>query len=258
MYGKLFTQIYDGTLCTKGPWQTLVTFQQFIILADKDGVVDMTPEAVSRRTTIPLEIIQTGVAALEAPDPESRTPDEDGRRITRLSDAREWGWKIVNYAHYRALRTAEERRTYHREYAKQRPKKSADVENVEFNKSTSIQQNQPIAYAEAKAEETKALSDKSDGERAKAKELRSQASEILAFLNLKANRAFRPVPANIDLIVARLKTGITVGQCKQVIAKKTREWSARPEMESYLRPETLFGATKMEQYIGELTLRESA
>jgi hypothetical protein len=51
MYGKLFSQMYDGTLATKGPWQALVTFQQLIILADKHGIVDMTPEAIGRRTT---------------------------------------------------------------------------------------------------------------------------------------------------------------------------------------------------------------
>ena len=30
MYVKIFSQIYDGTLCTKGPWQALVTFQQLL------------------------------------------------------------------------------------------------------------------------------------------------------------------------------------------------------------------------------------
>ena len=57
--------MYDGTLATKGPWQALVTFQQLIILADRNGEVDMTPEAISRRTTIPLEIIEHGIKALE-------------------------------------------------------------------------------------------------------------------------------------------------------------------------------------------------
>jgi len=75
MYGKLFTQMYDGTLATKGPWQALVTFQQMLILCDKDGVIDMTPEAISRRTTIPIEIIEIGIPALEEVDPASRSPE---------------------------------------------------------------------------------------------------------------------------------------------------------------------------------------
>ena len=105
MYGKLFSQMYDGTLATKGPWQALITFQQLIILADKHGVVDMTPEAIARRTTIPLKIIQDGITRLLEADPDSRSPNEEGRRITQLSDSRTWGWQIVNYQHYLIIQT---------------------------------------------------------------------------------------------------------------------------------------------------------
>lgn len=114
MYGKVFSSMYDGTLATKGPWQALVTFQQMIVLADRDGVVDMTASAISRRTSIPLEIIETGISELMQPDPESRTPAEDGRRIVLLEGHRTWGWQIVNHAKYAALRSLEERREYMR------------------------------------------------------------------------------------------------------------------------------------------------
>lgn len=116
MYGKLFSQMFDGTLTTKGPWQALVTFQQLIILADQHGVVDMTSETIARRTTIPLPIIQEGLRHLVEPDPESRSPSEEGRRIVPLSDSRAWGWQIVNYEQYRNLRSTDERREYHRQY----------------------------------------------------------------------------------------------------------------------------------------------
>ena len=155
MYGKLFTQMYDGTLGTQGPWQALVTFQQLVILADQQGVVDMTPEALSRRTTIPIEIIQAGLVALEQPDPKSRTPDLEGRRIVRLSDDREWGWRVVNYLHYRAIRTADERREYMKNYQRER---RARVK--ESTPSTGGKQNQPIAEVEAEAD-TKAGKSKS-------------------------------------------------------------------------------------------------
>jgi hypothetical protein len=120
VYGKLFESMYDGTLGTKGPWQALVTFQQLIILADSAGLVDMTPETIARRTTIPLEIIKKGIAALEKPDPDSRSPDENGKRIIRLSDHRTWGWEIVNHARYREIRSKEERREYFKHYQRER------------------------------------------------------------------------------------------------------------------------------------------
>ena len=131
MYGKLFAQMYDGTLATKGPWQAMVAFQQLIILADRRGIVDMTREAIARRTTIPIEIINIGITALEQTDNESRTPAESGRRIVRLSSERDWGWQIVNYEHYRNIRSQEERREYMRLYqAQRRAAGKSDVNNV--------------------------------------------------------------------------------------------------------------------------------
>jgi uncharacterized phage protein (TIGR02220 family) len=80
--------------------------------------------------------------------------------------------------------------------------------------------------------------------------LREQAKEVLAFLNQKANRSYRFIDANLDIIAARLKTGATVSDCKAVIARKTRDWATDPHMREYLRPETLFGKTKFEGYLG--------
>lgn len=154
MYVKIFSQIYDGTLVTRGPWQALVTFQQLLILADQDGNVDMTDEAISRRTTIPLDIIQIGIAGLLKPDDKSRTPTEDGRRILPLAEHRDWGWHIVNYEHYRRMKREEDRREYHQTYYHEKRKKQKPVEKQEFNTFQhfqQIQQIQPIAEAEAYA-----------------------------------------------------------------------------------------------------------
>lgn len=130
MYGKLFSSMFDGSLAMSGPWEALVTFQQFVILADYEGFVDMTAEAISRRTIIPLEIIKKGISELEKPDPQSRDSTNGGRRIERISDDRDWGWKVLNYVKYRQIRNAEERRAYMREYmAAKRAAKPATKNN---------------------------------------------------------------------------------------------------------------------------------
>lgn len=105
--------MYDGTLASD--WKALVTFQQMIVLCDQDGVVDVTPEALHRRTGIPLDIITDGIDALEQPDPRSRTPDCDGCRIIRIDDFRDWGWQIVNHEKYKKLVNTEETRRKTRE-----------------------------------------------------------------------------------------------------------------------------------------------
>lgn len=125
MYGKLFSSALDGSLATRGPWQAIAIWPWILALCDREGFLDMTAEVLSRRTTIPLEHVQTGLAALQAPDPYSRTPDADGRRLEPIAD-RPWGWRVVNYAKYRAIRSADERREYMRNYqAKRRERPEA-------------------------------------------------------------------------------------------------------------------------------------
>ena len=101
--------MYDGTL--RADWKALITLQQMIVLCDPHGVVDMTPHAIHGRTGIPLDIIEHGISILESPDPHSRSTELDGRRIVRLEDSRQWGWRVVNYLYYRNLASAEDKRS---------------------------------------------------------------------------------------------------------------------------------------------------
>jgi len=80
---------------------------------------------------------------------------------------------------------------------------------------------------------------------------RSEAIEVLQFLNEKTGRKFREGDTNLKLIVARLKSGASVQDCKTVIARKHRQWAKDDKMWPYLRPATLFNATKFENYLGE-------
>lgn len=127
MYGKLFTSMYEGTLY--GQWQAIVTLQQLVILADADGVVDMTPPAIAARTSIPLEIIEVGIGHLSQADKYSRTPDEDGRRIVPVDPDRPWGWRIVNYRYYRDLASREDKKEKDRLRIAEKRQKNNGVAN---------------------------------------------------------------------------------------------------------------------------------
>jgi uncharacterized phage protein (TIGR02220 family) len=81
------------------------------------------------------------------------------------------------------------------------------------------------------------------------------AASVIEYLNEKANRSYQAVPANTKLIDARMREGATVDQLKAVIDAKVTEWESDPKMSAYLRPETLFGATKYAQYVGALGSR---
>lgn len=83
------------------------------------------------------------------------------------------------------------------------------------------------------------------------------ATEILSHLNEKTGKAFKPVDSNLRLIHARLKEGHSQADILGVIDRKVQEWGGT-DMAQYLRPETLFGATKFNQYVGELPVPSTA
>ena len=78
------------------------------------------------------------------------------------------------------------------------------------------------------------------------------AEKILEHLNLKAGRSYRPVPSNIKLIQARLSEGNKPQDLIAVINRKCAEWLDDPKFAQYLRPSTLFNATKFNDYVGQL------
>lgn len=140
MYAKIFRQIYDGTLAAD--WQALVTFQQLLVLADPEGVVDMTPDAISRTTGIPLVHIQAGLKSLVEPDTMSRTPTAEGRRILPIAEHRDWGWTIVNIEHYRGMKDADQQRAYHRNWYHEHRSKQARLDQETQTNSNELKPTQ--------------------------------------------------------------------------------------------------------------------
>lgn len=80
----------------------------------------------------------------------------------------------------------------------------------------------------------------------------SDAVEILGYLNARAGKAFRPVKSNVGLVLARLREGASVDDCKAVIDAKVAQWLGDAKMAEFLRPATLFGREKFAQYLGDV------
>ena len=88
-------------------------------------------------------------------------------------------------------------------------------------------------------QKTKPLSSKHDSARV-----------LLTFLNEMTGRHYRETKGNIKFIADRLKD-YSEQELRTMVARKTRDWKNDPDMNKYLRPATLFNATKCDQYIGE-------
>jgi hypothetical protein len=146
-FSKIFSTMWGGSLY--GHFEASAVFMVLLSLCDRDGTIDMTPEAIAGHTGWPLDLIRTGIAELAAPDPRSRTKGHEGRRILPLDEHRDWGWRITNYQKYRDEMRSAERREYLRQAkeAERARKKSTLVNNV-----NNVNQCQPIAEAEAEAD----------------------------------------------------------------------------------------------------------
>jgi uncharacterized phage protein (TIGR02220 family) len=100
------------------------------------------------------------------------------------------------------------------------------------------------------------LSGKPDGGRLEKQKRKDDALHVLEFLNGKARKHFRPVAANLKFIESRLAEGVTVQDLKTLTVLKCREWLGT-DQEKFLRPETLYNATKCQSYLGAIPPEES-
>ena len=77
---------------------------------------------------------------------------------------------------------------------------------------------------------------------------------IIEYLNVKASKSFKATTsATKKFINGRLAEGHTVEDFKRVIDIKVSQWLNNPDMNSYLRPSTLFSPTNFENYLNENT-----
>jgi len=242
MFVKLFASMYEGTL--RGKSDELLVFTNLLAHADQFGVIDRHWKAIADETGLPIDRVQAAIKSLSEPDKESRSAEMDGRRIYCLDGHREWGWKIVNYGKYRAIRSEEDRKEQNR-LAQERWRNKQKSNNNKPRKPKS-------AHTEAEAEALKSTTLSGKPDVSTLNGFKSQAKEVLEFLNAKTGRSYKAVPANLEMIAARLKDGATVEELRMVIAKKTREWGGDEKMNQYLRPATLFNRVKYAQYSGEL------
>lgn len=98
-YTPVFDSIFTGTLCGKYPDTAAWLF--LLALADKHGVIDMTPQYISNVTGMPVPDLVGCIQRFMEPDPHSRTTECEGRRLVPIAADRDWGWRIVNHGLYR-------------------------------------------------------------------------------------------------------------------------------------------------------------
>lgn len=143
-YTKLFSSIVTSTIWREGK-DTKIMWVTMLALADKDGIVEGSVPGLADMARLTVEEARTAIEILSAPDPDSRSKVEDGRRIIPIDG----GWMLVNHAKYRDLMSVEERREYLRikqaEFREKRKQMSTPV-NKRNGASAESTHTSPEAY----------------------------------------------------------------------------------------------------------------
>jgi hypothetical protein len=112
-WAPLFSSLTTGTLC--GRWPDIGLWPIVLSLKDRNGIVDVTPDYLSRVTGLELEAVVACMARFCEPDPYSRSGADEGRRLVLIDpERRNWGWRVVNSGLYRErarLQARDEART---------------------------------------------------------------------------------------------------------------------------------------------------
>ena len=84
-------------------------------------------------------------------------------------------------------------------------------------------------------------------------------TNVINYLNSQTGKNFKPVGKNAQLIRDRVKTDTaTLDDFPKCINNMVAEWDDNPKMKQYLRPVTLFSASKFDGYVNHKTTGQDA
>lgn len=112
-YTKLFSSITESTIWCE-PAGTRLVWIAMLAKVDRHGRVFGAIPGIARLANVTLAEAEAAITTLMAPDPYSRTPDNDGRRIEPIPEG---GWRLLNYAKYREITHDEDERERKRRVA---------------------------------------------------------------------------------------------------------------------------------------------
>jgi hypothetical protein len=149
----------DTDILTSSVWvQDHETFRVWIYLlavADQNGTVRATIPAMALMCQVTVQKVKSVLDAFSAPDPDSRNPSDDGRRIAIFHEP-EFVIEVLNYERYRAKDyTAAERMKSYRAR-----KKAGELRVTTVTERNSVTQAEGISRSKEQKAEAKAKKEK--------------------------------------------------------------------------------------------------
>lgn len=135
-YAKLFASIVESSLWDEDS-NTCKVWITLLALADSEGFIRGSVGWLSKRARVDAVTVEKALRKFQDPDPFSRTPTKEGRRLETTPD----GWVIINYAWYREQDGKElskdSRRTYQRDWMRKK--------RAELDLSTGVNTSQQVS-----------------------------------------------------------------------------------------------------------------
>lgn len=97
-FGKVYSSVTESSLWEED-YPTRLVFLTMVCRCDAGGRVMAAVPGIARMAAVQLQEAEHALGRLQAPDPYSRTPDFEGRRIEKIDG----GWLILNYQKYDLL-----------------------------------------------------------------------------------------------------------------------------------------------------------
>ena len=123
-FTKLFSSLLESTLWCEADHIRIVWIAM-LAMADRKGQVAASIPGLANRARVTIEQAQSALECFRKPDKYSRTPDNEGRRISDI----EGGWQILNYQKYRELRDNEAIKESKRRYINRRRSEEKQADN---------------------------------------------------------------------------------------------------------------------------------
>lgn len=110
MYGKFFESAFTGSMMGAGA--DAFALLGYIIANTKKSHVELNPRFLSAVIGMPEENVMRAIEFLSTPDPKSRNPEHEGRRIVHEAG---FQYLVPSWRHYHDILNEDDRRDYNRQ-----------------------------------------------------------------------------------------------------------------------------------------------
>lgn len=132
-YTPVFREFTTSSMWAESP-ATRCVWLWLMLNADPEGCVPGTIPGLAVAANVSLDETRAAVDKFMAPDPDSNTPDHEGRRLEKVPH----GWRILNFEYWRELAKHEGEKARKRKWAQKNYKESRQLTLPGFEEASNL------------------------------------------------------------------------------------------------------------------------